>query len=57
MTNRTLQLLFVCKAKVCLRTYLSVDTLSGITREEDLFVLRNQCNNDVQLTESNLNRR
>jgi hypothetical protein len=41
--------IFGCKAKVGLRTYLPVDTLSGITSEEDLVVLRNQSNNDVQL--------
>lgn len=32
--------IFDCKAKV--RTYLPVDTLSGIIREEYLVVLRNQ---------------
>lgn len=43
--------LFSCKAKVVLRTYLVVDTLSEITSEEDV-VLRNQSSNDVQLQKS-----
>lgn len=34
--------LFGCEAKVGLRTYLTVDTFSGITSEEDIVVLRNQ---------------